>query len=42
MSYKKSVALEGYFEYVVPPLEGLWWAVGDFDLKKGTNGTGHQ
>ncbi len=28
------MALEGYFEYVVPPLEGLWWAVGDFDLKK--------
>lgn len=21
---------EGYFEYVVPPLEGLWWFEGDF------------
>ena len=25
----------GYFEYVVPPLEGLWWCDGDaFDLNK--------
>ena len=28
MSPKGGVALEGYFEYVVPPLEGLW-AFGD-------------
>ena len=25
---------EGYFEYVVPPLEGLWWSEGAFDLDK--------
>lgn len=25
MSYKGSRAIDGYFEYVVPPLEGLWW-----------------
>ena len=25
MSYKKSYAIEGYFPYVVPLLEGLWW-----------------
>ena len=25
MSPKGGVALEGYFEYAVPPLEGLWW-----------------
>lgn len=25
MSYKGSHRIEGYFEYVVPPLEGLWW-----------------
>ncbi len=26
MSYKSSYRIEGFFEYVVPPLEGLWWA----------------
>ncbi len=25
MSYKGSHKIEGYFQYVVPPLEGLWW-----------------
>lgn len=25
MSYKTSYRIEGYFSYVVPPLEGLWW-----------------
>ena len=25
MSKKSGSELEGYFEYVVPPLEGLWW-----------------
>ena len=25
MSKKKGKQPEGYFEYVVPPLEGLWW-----------------
>ena len=25
MSYKNSYHIEGYFSYVVPPLEGLWW-----------------
>lgn len=25
MSYKGSHRIEGYFSYVVPPLEGLWW-----------------
>lgn len=28
MSYKGSYKIEGYFEYVVPPLEGLWWQEG--------------
>lgn len=23
---------DGYFDYVVPPLEGLWWSEGPFDL----------
>lgn len=25
MSYKTDYRMEGFFEYVVPPLEGLWW-----------------
>ena len=25
MSYKGARAIDGYFPYVVPPLEGLWW-----------------
>lgn len=25
MSYKSPHKIEGFFEYVVPPLEGLWW-----------------
>ena len=28
MSYKSDFRIEGYFEYVVPPLEGLWWQHG--------------
>jgi hypothetical protein len=28
MSYKGSYKLEGFFEYVVPPLEGFWWQDG--------------
>ena len=29
MSYKGSYKIDGYFEYVVPPLEGLWWKKGE-------------
>ncbi|MDE5932331.1 MAG: GyrI-like domain-containing protein [Lachnospiraceae bacterium] len=25
MSYKLDYKIEGFYEYVVPPLEGLWW-----------------
>lgn len=28
MSYKGSHRIDGYFPYVVPPLEGLWWQSG--------------
>ncbi len=28
MSYKGDHPISGYFEYVVPPLEGLWWQEG--------------
>lgn len=34
MMPKKGEILKGYFEYVVPPLEGLWWTDGkEFDFK---------
>ena len=26
MSYKTGHAIDGFFEYVVPPLEGFWWS----------------
>lgn len=28
MSYKGDHRIDGYFEYVVPPLEGFWWQQG--------------
>ncbi len=28
MSYKGSHKIDGYFQYVVPPLEGFWWQKG--------------
>ena len=28
MSYKGTHQIDGYFSYVVPPLEGLWWQEG--------------
>jgi len=28
MSYKGNYKIDGYFQYVVPPLEGLWWQDG--------------
>ncbi|MDO4489141.1 MAG: GyrI-like domain-containing protein [Eubacteriales bacterium] len=28
MSYKSDYEIEGFFEYVVPPLEGFWWQEG--------------
>ena len=28
MSYKADYRIEGFFEYVVPPLEGFWWQEG--------------
>lgn len=29
MSYKVNYKIDGYFEYVVPPLEGFWWQNGN-------------
>ncbi len=41
MSYKGSHKIDGYFEYVVPPLEGFWWQEGsdsiDYANKSGFN-----
>ena len=28
MSYKTDYKIDGFFEYVVPPLEGFWWQDG--------------
>lgn len=28
MSYKGDYKIEGFYEYVVPPLEGFWWQAG--------------
>ncbi len=28
MSYKGTYKIDGYFQYVVPPLEGFWWQEG--------------
>ena len=35
MSYKTDYKIEGFFEYVVPPLESFWWQ----DNMKGVNCT---
>ena len=41
MSYKGSYKIDGYFEYVVPPLEGFWWQDGiegiDYNRKNDFN-----
>ena len=41
MSYKTDYKIEGFFEYVVPPLEGFWWQEGisgiDYSNKKAFN-----
>lgn len=41
MSYKGDHKIDGFFEYVVPPLEGLWWQDGkdgiDYDHKEQLN-----
>lgn len=41
MSYKGDHRIEGFYEYVVPPLEGFWWQEGvkgmDYANKEGLN-----
>lgn len=36
MSYKGDYKIDGYFQYVVPPLEGFWWqeGVGGLDYSR--------
>ena len=42
MSYKTDYKIAGFFEYVVPPLEGFWWQDGiygvDYSKKDEFNG----
>lgn len=41
MSYKGSHKIEGFFEYVVPPLEGFWWQEGIDGFDYGRKDTFH-
>ena len=39
MSYKTDYRIEGFFEYVVPPLEGFWWQEGVDGIDYGDKST---
>lgn len=39
MSYKTDYKIEGFFEYVVPPLEGFWWQDGVDGIDYSNKGT---
>ena len=41
MSYKTDYRIEGFFEYVVPPLEGFWWQKGVDGIDYGDKSTFH-
>ena len=41
MSYKTDYRIEGFFEYVVPPLEGFWWQEGVNGIDYGDKSTFH-
>ena len=41
MSYKTDYRIEGFFEYVVPPLEGFWWQEGIDGIDYGDKSTFH-
>lgn len=41
MSYKTDYKIEGFFEYVVPPLEGFWWQKGVSGVDYGNKDTFH-
>lgn len=41
MSYKGEHKIEGFFEYVVPPLEGFWWQEGVREVDYAKKNTFH-
>lgn len=41
MSYKTEYQIEGFYEYVVPPLEGFWWQVDIDDVDYSDKSTFH-
>ena len=41
MSYKTDYRIEGFFEYVVPPLEGFWWQESVDGIDYGDKSTFH-
>ena len=41
MSYKTDYRIEGFFEYVVPPLDGFWWQEGVDGIDYGDKSTFH-
>ncbi len=41
MSYKTDYKIEGFFEYVVPPLEGFWWQDSAGEIDYGNKGAFH-
>ena len=41
MSYKTDYRIEGFFEYVLPPLEGFWWQEGVDGIDYGDKSTFH-
>lgn len=41
MSYKTDYRIQGFFEYVVPPLEGFWWQKGIEGVDYGNKDTFH-
>ena len=41
MSYKTDYRIEGFFEYVIPPLEGFWWQEGVDGIDYGDKSTFH-
>ena len=41
MSYKTDYRIEGFFDYVVPPLEGIWWQEGIDGIDYGAKSTFH-
>lgn len=41
MSYKSDYQIQGFFEYVVPPLEGFWWQEGVAGVDYSSKSTFH-